>query len=63
MMHTRSIADHVLNIPELSVGHGVLRPPPRGQAPPPPPLLTPVSLKQLLATKNDLMRRLVKNDE
>jgi hypothetical protein len=32
---------------------------PRGGAPPPPP----VSLEQLLAMQNDLMRRLVENDE
>jgi hypothetical protein len=53
----------MLDIPELSVGRGVSRPPPHGQAPPPPPLLPPVSLKYLLATKNDLMSRLVENDE
>jgi hypothetical protein len=44
--------------PEGSLGHG------RGQVPcggaPPPP---PVSLEQLLATQNDLMRRLIENDE
>jgi hypothetical protein len=32
---------------------------PRGGAPPP----SPVSLEQLLATQNDLMRRLIENDE
>jgi hypothetical protein len=35
---------------------------PRGSAPPPPPR-PPVSLEQLLATQNDLMRRLIENDE
>jgi hypothetical protein len=45
------------NIPEGSVrhGHGQV---PHGGAPPPPPR-PPVSLEQLLATQNDLMRRLV----
>jgi hypothetical protein len=46
------------DIPEGSVGRG------RGQVPcggaPPPP---PVNLEQLLATHNDLMMRLVENDE
>jgi hypothetical protein len=58
MVHTRTSEDAILDIPEGSVGHG------RGQDPcggvPPPP---PVSLEQLLATQNDLMRRLVENDE
>jgi hypothetical protein len=35
---------------------------PRGNAPPPPPL-PPFSLEQLLAMQNNLMRRLVENDE
>jgi hypothetical protein len=35
---------------------------PRGNAPPPPPH-PPVSLEQLLATQNDLMRRPIENDE
>jgi hypothetical protein len=35
---------------------------PHDSAPPPPPL-PPVSLEQLLATQNGLMRRLVENDE
>jgi hypothetical protein len=61
MVHTRTSEDLVLNIPEGSVrrGHGHV---PRGGAPPPPPH-PPVSLEQLLATQNDLMSRLVKNDE
>jgi hypothetical protein len=40
----------------LGCGRGQV---PRGCTPPPPP----VSLDQLLATQNDLMRRLVENDE
>jgi hypothetical protein len=32
---------------------------PRGGSPPPPP----INLEQLLATQNDLMRRLIENDE
>jgi hypothetical protein len=58
MVHTRTSEDAILDIPEGSVGRG------RGQVPcgsaPPRP---PVSLEQLLATQNDLMRRLVENDE
>jgi hypothetical protein len=58
MVRTRTSEDSILDIPEGSVGRG------RGQVPgggaPPPP---PVSLEQLLATHNDLMRRLVENDE
>jgi hypothetical protein len=57
-MRTRTSEDVILDIPEGSVGRG------RGQVPcggaPPPP---PVSLEQLLATQNDLMRRLIENDE
>jgi hypothetical protein len=57
-VHTRTSEDSILDIPEGSVGrgHGQV---PRGGAPPPPP----VSLEQLLATQNDLMRRLIENDE
>jgi hypothetical protein len=58
MVHTRTSEDPILNIPEGSVRRG------RGQVPrggaPPRPL---VSLEQLLTTHNDLMRRLVENDE
>jgi hypothetical protein len=58
MVHTRTVEELNLDSPEGSVGCG------RGQIPcggaPPPP---PVSLEQLLATQNDLMRRLVENDE
>jgi hypothetical protein len=58
MVRTSSFEDSILDIPEGSVGRGrgQVR---RGGAPPPPP----VSLEQLLATQNDLMRRLVENDE
>jgi hypothetical protein len=57
----------MLDIPEGSVGHGRGQVP-RGSAPPPPPTPPPpppppISLEQLLATQNDLMRRLVVNDE
>jgi hypothetical protein len=53
--------DSILEIPEGSIrcGHGQV---PCGGAPPSPPR-PPVSLEQLLATQNDLMRRLVENDE
>jgi hypothetical protein len=58
MVHTRSSEDPILNISEGSVehGHGQV---PRGGAPARPP----VSLEQLLAMQNDLMRRLVENNE
>jgi hypothetical protein len=58
MVLTRTSEDSILNIPVGSVGcgHGQV---PRGGAPPPPP----VSLEQMLATQNELMRRLIENDE
>jgi hypothetical protein len=58
MVHTRTSEDAILNIPDRSVrcGHGQVS---HGGAPPPPL----VSLEQLLTTQNDLMRRLVENDE
>jgi hypothetical protein len=61
MVHTRTSEDPSLNIPEGFVRrvHGQV---PRGGAPPPPPR-PPIGLEQLLATQNDLMRRLVENDE
>jgi hypothetical protein len=61
MVRTRTFEDSILDILERSVGHGRDQVP-RGSAPPPPPR-PPVSLEQLLATQNDLMRRLVENDE
>jgi hypothetical protein len=61
MVHTRTSEDSILNIPKGLVGCG------RGQVPrdnaPPQPPRPPVSLEQLLATQNDLMMRLVENDE
>jgi hypothetical protein len=61
MVRIRTFEDSILDIPEGSIGrgHGQV---PRDGAPPPPPHL-PISLEQLLATQNDLMRRLVENDE
>jgi hypothetical protein len=61
MVHTRTSKDPILDIPEGSIGcgHGQV---PRGSAPPVPPR-PPVSLEQLLATQNDLIWRLVENDE
>jgi hypothetical protein len=53
--------DPILDIPEGSTGRGCGQVP-CGNAPPPPPR-SPVNLDQLLATQNDLMRRLVENDE
>jgi hypothetical protein len=58
MVHTRTVEELNLDRPEGCVRHGRGQIP-RGDAPPPPP----VSLEQLLATQNDLMRRLVENDE
>jgi hypothetical protein len=58
MVRTRTFEDSILDILEGSVGRG------RGQVPcggaPPPP---PVSMEQLLATQNELIRRLIENDE
>jgi hypothetical protein len=61
MVCSRTSEDPILDIPEGSVGRGHAHVP-RGSAPPPTPQL-PVSLEQLMATRNDLMRRLVENDE
>jgi hypothetical protein len=61
MVHTRILEELSLDSPEGSArcGRGQV---PRGGAPPPPPR-PPVSMKQLLATQNGLMRRLIENDE
>jgi hypothetical protein len=61
MVRIGTSEDSILDIPEGSIrrGRGQV---PRGSAPPPPPR-PPVSLEQLLATQNDLMRRQVENDE
>jgi hypothetical protein len=58
MVHTWTSEDTIRDIPEGSIGrgHGQV---PYGGAPRPPP----VSLEQVLATQNDLMRRLIENDE
>jgi hypothetical protein len=60
IVHTRTSEDPILNIPEGSTGRG------RGQAPrdnaPPPTPRPSVSLEQLLATQNDLMRLIVENE-
>jgi hypothetical protein len=61
MVCTRTSKDSILDIPEGSIGRGCGQVS-RAGAPPPPPR-PPVSLEQLLATQNDLMRRLVENDE
>jgi hypothetical protein len=58
MVHIRTSEDSILDIPEGSVGRGRGQVP-HGGAPSPPP----VSLDQLLATQNELMRRLIENDE
>jgi hypothetical protein len=61
MVHTRTSEELSLDIPEGSTRHGRGQVP-HGSAPPPPPRPS-VSLEQLLATQNDLMRRLIENDE
>jgi hypothetical protein len=58
MVRTRTFEELNHDSPEGSLGRGCGQVP-HGGAPPPPP----VSLEQLLATQNDLMRRLVENDE
>jgi hypothetical protein len=58
MVCTRIVEELNLDKPQGSVGRGRDQIP-RGDAPSPPP----VSLEQLLATQNDLIRRLVENDE
>jgi hypothetical protein len=58
MVRTRTSEDSILDIPEGSIGRGHDQVP-HGGAPPPPP----VSLEQLLATQNELPRRLIENDE
>jgi hypothetical protein len=61
MVCTRTSEDSILDIPKGSVERGC------GQVPcdsaSPPPARLPVSMEQVLATQNDLMRRLVENDE
>jgi hypothetical protein len=61
MVRTRTFEELNLDSPEGSArrGRGQI---PRGGAPPPPPQPS-VSLEQLLVMQNDLMRRLVENDE
>jgi hypothetical protein len=61
MVCTRIVEELNLDMPEgyARRGHGQI---PRGDSPPPPPP-PPISLEQLLAMQNDLMRRLVENDE
>jgi hypothetical protein len=58
MVRTRTSEDSILDILEGSIGRGPGHVPRGGALPPP-----PVSLEQLLATQNELMRRLIENDE
>jgi hypothetical protein len=59
MVRTRATEDAALDIPEGSAGRGRGR----GQAshakPPPPQPCEPISIEELLATQNELMRVLV----
>jgi hypothetical protein len=61
MVHIRTYEELSLDIPEGYVRRR------RGQVPcggaPPPPPRPPVNLEQLLATRNNLMKRLIENDE
>jgi hypothetical protein len=61
MVCTRTSEDPILDILAGSVGRGHGQIPSGGALPPPPH--PSKSLEQLLATQNDLMRRLVENDE
>jgi hypothetical protein len=64
MVRTRSTEDAMFDIPEGSAGrgrgHGQV--PPANPLPPPPPPQAPVSIEDLLATQNELMRVLVHNE-
>jgi hypothetical protein len=61
MVRTRTSKDLILDIPEGSIEHGRGQVPCGGASTPPPH--PPISLEQLVATQNDLMRRLVENDK
>jgi hypothetical protein len=61
MVRTGTFEELSLDSPEGSARRGCGQVP-CGGAPPPPPR-PPISLEQLLATQNDLMRRLIENDE
>jgi hypothetical protein len=61
MVRRRTSEDPILDIPKGSVGCGCGHVP-RGGAPPPPPRPR-ISLEQLLAMQNDLIRSLVENDK
>jgi hypothetical protein len=61
MVRTKTSEDPILDIPSGSARLGCGQAP-HGSAPPPPPR-PPVSPEQLLAMQNDLMRRLVENNE
>jgi hypothetical protein len=61
MVRTKASEYPILDILDGSAGGGRVQAP-RGNAPPPPPR-PPASLEQLLETQNDLMRRLVENDQ
>jgi hypothetical protein len=63
MVHTRITEETIFNIPRPSTSCGqASRGPPHGNAPPSPIPHPSISLKQLLATQNKLMRMLIEND-
>jgi hypothetical protein len=63
MMRTGAVEDVVPDIPEGSTDRGRGRgQASRGNPPPPPPPHAPVSIKQLLATQNEIMSVLMQNE-
>jgi hypothetical protein len=63
MVRTHFVEDHLLDIPETSVGRGqALHASLHGPVPPPRPPCPLVILEPLLATQNELMKMLVEND-
>jgi hypothetical protein len=62
MVRTRATEDAAFDIPEGSVGRGHGRGKAPRDNPPPPPPRAPISIEELLATQNKLMRVLVQNE-
>jgi hypothetical protein len=62
MVRTRAVEDVTLDIPEGSTGRGSGHGEAPHDNPPPPPPHAPVSIEQLLATQNELMRVLMQNE-
>jgi hypothetical protein len=62
MVRMRATDDDVLDIPKGSAPHRCGRGQPSHDNAPPPPSHPPVSLEQLLATQNELMTSLIRNE-